>query len=123
MRTLSGRTFVQLSSRAALSDALSQVFGFTDAPSISNQPWLLRVMGSNHSWENFRNDATFRLRDSRNRLIASGKLQLAVVVASASDLALKQCNLRKAAALRIERGSVTVGYGWAVCRGLVSIRE
>ena len=93
MLSLNRRTFVQLSSGAALGAASSRVFGLDNAPSISSQPGIARVTGSNYLWEYSQNDDTFKLRDQKNRLIVSGKMQPAVVVAPASDPALRKCTL------------------------------
>jgi hypothetical protein len=101
---------LQLSSGAALGAASSRVFGLGDAPSISGQPGTVRVTGSNYSWEYSQSDDTFKLLDSRNRLIASGKMQPAVVIAPAGDPALRQCTPGKPSAPRFEKGRVTVGY-------------
>src|ERR1039458_3754286 len=110
MLSCNRRTCVQLSSGAALGAVSNRIFGLTDAPSISNQDGVLRVTGSNYTWEYFQDKDTFKLRDSRNRLIVSGKMQPAVVVAPAGEPALRQCTPGKAAAPRSENGRVTVDY-------------
>src|ERR1039458_7892574 len=110
MLSLNRRTFVQLSSGAALGAASRGIFGLTDAPLISSQSGIVRVKGSDYSWEYSQNDDTFKLRDSRNRLIASGRMQPAVVVAPAGEPALRQCTLGKPSAPRSEKGCVTVDY-------------
>src|ERR1022692_241819 len=110
MLSLNRRTFVQLSSGAALGAASRGIFGLTDAPLISSQSGIVRVKGSDYSWEYSQNDDTFKLRDSRNRLIASGRMQPAVVVAPAGEPALRQCTLGKPSAPRSEKGRVTVDY-------------
>ncbi len=121
MLSLNRRTFVQLSSGAALGAASSRVFGLGDAPSISSQPGIARVTGSNYSWEYSQNDDTFELRDQKNRLIASGKMQPAVVEAPASDPALRQCTLGKPSAPRSENGRVTVDYEGVNGTGRLSV--
>jgi hypothetical protein len=110
MLSLNRRTFVQLSSGAALGAASSRIFGFTDAPSISHESGIVRVTGSNYNWEYSQNDDTFKLRDSKNRLIVSGRMQPAVVVAPAGEPSLRQCTLGKPSAPRSEKGRVTVDY-------------
>ncbi|HEY1902742.1 MAG TPA: TIM-barrel domain-containing protein [Terracidiphilus sp.] len=110
MPTLNRRTFVQLSSGAALGAASSRAFGFSHAPSLSSQDGVVRVTDSNYSWEYSQSDDTFRLRDSMHRLIVSGKLQPAVVVAPADEPALRQCSAGKPSAPRLEQGRVTVNY-------------
>jgi hypothetical protein len=95
MLSFNRRTFVQLSTGAALGAASSRVFGLADAPSISNQAGLLRVTGSNYTWEYSQSDDTFKLRDQKHRLMVSGRMQPAVVVAPAGEPALRQCTLGK----------------------------
>ena len=121
MLSLNRRTFVQLSSGAALGTASSRVFGLGDAPSISSQPGIARVTGSNYSWEYSQNDDMFKLRDQKNRLIVSGKMQPAVVVAPASDPALRQCALGKPSAPRSEKDRVTVDYEGVNGTGRLSV--
>jgi hypothetical protein len=110
MLSLNRRTFVQLSSGAALGAVSSRIFGLTGVPSISNQSGVVRVTGSNYTWEYSQNEDTFKLRDSRNRLIVSGRMQPAVVVAPAGEPSLRQCTLGKPVAPRSEKGRVTVDY-------------
>ena len=110
MLNLNRRTFVQLSSGAALGAASSRVFGLADAPSLSIQPGVARVTGPNYSWEYAQKDDAFKLRDAKNRLIVSGKMQPAVVVAPAENPAARQCTPGKPSAPRSEKGRVTVDY-------------
>jgi hypothetical protein len=110
MLSLNRRTFMQLSYGAALGAASSRVFGITDAPAISSQSGIVRVTGSSYIWEYSQNEDTFKLRDSTNRLIVSGRMQPAVVVAPAGEPSLRQCTLGKPAAPRAEKGRVTVDY-------------
>jgi hypothetical protein len=121
MLSLNRRTFVQLSSGAALGAASSRVFGLSDAPSISSQPGTARVTGSDYSWEYSQNDDTFKLRDAKNRLIASGRMQPAVVVAPAGEPALRQCTPGKPSAPRSENGRVTVDYKGVNGTGRLSV--
>ena len=110
MLSLNRRTFVQLSSGAALGAASRRVFGLTEAPSIANQGGVLRVTGSNYTWEYSQNDDTFKLCDSATRVIVSGRMQPAVVVAAAGEPAARQCTQGKPSAPRSEKGRVTVDY-------------
>ena len=121
MLTLNRRTFVQLSCGAALGAASRQVSGLVDAPSIFTQPGAVRVTGSNYSWEYSQKDDTFKLLDSKNRLIVSGRMQPAVVVAPASEPALRQCSLGKPSAPRSENGRVTVAYEGVNGTGRLSV--
>ena len=110
MLSINRRAFVQLSSGAALGVASNRIFGLTDTPSISNKDGQLRVTGSNYTWEYLQGKDTFKLRDSRNRLIVSGTMQPAVVVAPAGEPTLRQCTPGMPTAPRSENGRVTVDY-------------
>jgi len=110
MLSINRRAFVQLSSGAALGVASNRIFGLTDTPSISNKDSQLRVTGSNYTWEYLQGKDTFKLRDSRNRLIVSGTMQPAVVVAPAGEPTLRQCTPGMPTAPRSENGRVTVDY-------------
>lgn len=111
MKKLSRRNFVQLSTGALLASASSKLLtAKPQAPSVSADDGLVNVKGPNYSWEYSQSDDTFRLRDSRNRLIVSGKVQPAVVVAPAEQAALRVCSPGKAVAPRIEPGRVTFEY-------------
>jgi hypothetical protein len=121
MLSLNRRTFVQLSSGAALGAASSRVFGLGDAPSISSQSGTARVTGSNYSWEYSQSDDTFKLRDSKNRVIASGKMQPAVVAAPAAESQKRLCSPGKPSAPRAETGRVTVDYEGVNGTGKLSV--
>jgi hypothetical protein len=121
MLSLNRRTFVQLSSGAVLGAASSRVFSFSDMPSISSQVGAVRVTGTNYAWEYSQSDDTFKLRDSKNRLIVSGKMQPAVVVASAGEPTQRQCTLGQPSAPRTEKGRVTVDYEGVNGTGKLSV--
>lgn len=107
---LNRRTFVQLSTGAVLARAAKSLPGAVAAPAISRAEGFIRVKGENYSWEYAEADDTFRLRDSSNRLIVSGNLQPAVVVAPAGDPSLRLCKAGKAGKPRVEPGRVTFTY-------------
>ena len=92
MSTLNRRTFVQLSSGALLTAASRKLLGSTEAPSVSTQDGFVRVKAPGYSWEYSEGNDTFSLRDSQNRLIVSGKLQPAVVVAPVQEPSLPKCS-------------------------------
>ena len=110
MDTWNRRKFVQLSTGALLTAANSSLLGYIVAPSISSPDGFVRVKGSNYSWEYSQADDKFNLRDSRNRLIVSGRLQPAVVTAPAQNPALRQCAQGRATGHHIEPGRVTFEY-------------
>jgi hypothetical protein len=107
---LNRRTFVQLSTGAMLTAASRNLLGNVAAPEISNKDGFIRVKGQNYSWEYAEADDSFHLRDSGNRLIVSGNLQPAVVVAPTGDPSLRQCKPGKPGARHIEPGRVTFAY-------------
>ena len=121
MSAFNRRTFVQLSTGALLTAASNKLLAVTQAPSVTSSDGLVSVKGPNYSWEYSQADDTFRLRDSRNRLIVSGKMQPAVVVAPAGQPALRQCSIGKAAAPRYEKGRVTVDYDGVNGAGRLSV--
>jgi hypothetical protein len=90
----------------AASDGLGNVI----PPTISSTHGVIRVLGDNYAWEYAEADDTFRLWDSRTRLIASGILQPAVVVAPRGDSSGTLCMPGKAGTPRIEPGIVTFHY-------------
>ena len=111
MDRLSRRDFVQLSTAALLASASSKLLTANpQAPSVTSGDGLVNVKGPNYSWEYSQSDDTFRLRDSRNRLIVNGKIQPAVVVAHAEQPTLRVCTPGKAAAHHIEANRVTFEY-------------
>jgi len=79
------------------------------------------VTGSNYSWEYAQKDDAFNLRDSKNRLIVSGKMQPAVVVAPVGEPAARQCTPGKPSAPRSEKGRVTVDYEGVNSAGRLSV--
>jgi hypothetical protein len=101
---------VQLSTGAMLTAVSGKALGNTQAPTISSHEGLISVKGQNYSWEYAKAEDTFRLVDSRNRLIVSGKLQPAVVVAPSGDPSLRQCTPGKAGEHRVEPDRVTFVY-------------
>lgn len=110
MSGLNRRTFVQLSTAAMLTAASKSLLGDVAGPTISRVEGFIRVKGQNYTWEYRDSDDTFRLLDSGNRLIVSGGLQPAVVVAPAADASLRQCKPGKAGSPHIEPGRVTFTY-------------
>ena len=110
MDTWNRRKFVQLSTGALLTAANPNLLGIGQAPSISAPDGFVRVRGTNYSWEYSQADDKFSLRDSRNRLIVSGILQPAVVVAPTQNPSLRQCARGRATGHHVEPGRVTFEY-------------
>ena len=104
------RTFLQLSTGALLAAASDKLPGNSVIPSIASQDGSVEVKGSNYSWQYSQSDDTFSLRDSRKRLIVSGTMQPAVVVAPADQPASRLCSAGKAAGHRAEPGRITFDY-------------
>ncbi len=110
MSSLNRRTFVQLSTAAMLTAASRNVLGDVAAPTIAHANGVVQVTGANYFWEYAEAEDTFRLRDKSNRLIVSGKVQPAVVVAEPGAPSLRQWTPGRAGAPRIEPGRVTIHY-------------
>ena len=104
------RRFVQLATAAALAAGSRRLAAGTYAPAISSQGDAIKVTGLNYSWEYARANDTFTLRDLRMRIIASGKLQPAVVVASAQQPASRICTPGVMTHHRVEGARVTWEY-------------
>jgi len=68
------------------------------------------VKAAHYSWEYSQSDDTFRIRDASNRLIVSGTMQPAVVVAPVDRPALRQCVAGKPAGHRVEANRVAFRY-------------
>ena len=110
MDTLDRRAFVQLSAGALLAAASRTSPGAAATPTISSRDGAVEVKAANYSWDYTQPDDTFRLHDSRNRLIASGKLQAVIVVAPEGDPAARICTAGKAAGHRVEPGRISFHY-------------
>jgi len=108
MTSLTRRTFVQLSSGAALAAASNRLLAA--APVITGSEGAVLVKGANYSWEYTQADDTFRLRDSHNRLIVSATMQPAVVVAPVGQPGQRVCAAGKTPGPRVEADRVTIGY-------------
>ena len=121
MLDLNRRTFMQLSSGAVLGAASSRVLSLSGTPAISNQSGTIRVTGANFIWEYTQQDDTFKLRDARNLVMVSGRMQPGVVVASANQPAQRQCNPGKPSAPRSEGDRVMVDYEGVNGTGRVSV--
>lgn len=104
------RAFLQLSAGAMLAATSNRLSGAAFAPSITSTSAAVVVKGADYSWEYTQADDTFRLLDTRNRLIVSGKLQPLVVVALAGEPNSRQCSPGIAAGHRVEQGRLIFDY-------------
>jgi hypothetical protein len=68
------------------------------------------VTATNYSWSYAQASDSFSLRDARKRLIVSGRVQPAVIVAPASDPSRRVCIPSRASEFRIDGQKVTVTY-------------
>ena len=121
MLKLTRRKFVELSSSAALGAASKRLLGLSFAPTVSNQPGEIRVTDSSYSWEYLRESDVFRLLDGKGRLIASGKMQPAIVVSSGDEAAPRQCSLGKPLEPRRDGDRITFAYEGVNGNGRVSV--
>ena len=110
MTTLNRRTFVHLSAGTLLTAASSKLFGNPVAHSITRDGEEVRVQGSNYLWEYSEANDTFRLRDSRKRLIVSGTLQPAVIVSPVENSSQRRCTPGKPSIHEADRDHVTIRY-------------
>ena len=110
MNPIGRRTFVQLSTGALLSAASSKLLLGATAPTIGSDDGSVTVKGANFCWEYARANDTFRLLDARGRLIVSGKMQPAVVVAAAERPTERVSTAGRPAGHRVEAGRVVFRY-------------
>jgi hypothetical protein len=111
LSALNRRTFVQLSTSALLAAASHRLLAeAAEAPSISSQDGSVLVKGANYSWEYSQADDKFSLRDSSKRLIVSGSLQPAVVVAGIQDPSQRECVPGRATGHHVDADRVTFSY-------------
>lgn len=110
MSSLNRRTFVQLSTGALLTAASSNLRGQSEVPRILSQDDTVKIHSSNYSWEYLQAEDTFFLRDSKNRLMAAGTLQPAIVVAPIENPALRRCTLGKLVGHHVEADRVRFDY-------------
>ena len=85
MKKLDRRTFVGLSAAAVACAFSKQIPGQSIPPHIAADDQSVHVSSSRYSWSYSRDNDTFRLMDAKRRLIVTGSLQPAVVVASSAD--------------------------------------
>jgi len=104
------RTFLQLSSAALLTSATRNVLGSPKAISLTSSAETLQANGKNYSWEYVLSDDTFRLKDSRKRLIVSGKVQPSILVSPTGQPTVRECSKGKLTQHRIVGDRITLGY-------------
>jgi hypothetical protein len=109
---LDRRSFVQLSTGTLLAaySSSSRLLAESSPAQISSRNESVHVAGANYFWEYSQKDDRFRLLDSKNRLITTGSLQPAVVVAPAGDAAVRQCIPGRATRHDTAAGRVTFEY-------------
>ncbi len=110
MTPLTRRTFVQLTAGTALAAASERLLASPETPAISNQGGVVRVNAPNYTWEYTEATDTFLLRDASRRVMVSGTLQPAVVVAPAGQPSQRQCSPGKAMTPRIQPGRISIEY-------------
>lgn len=110
MNALDRRSFIQVFSGALFSAAAIKLLANSDKPILVDAKASLTVKALNYSWEYTKFDDTFRLLDSSNRLIVSGKMQPAIVVAPSGDSSHRLCTPGKSVRQQIDSGRVIIDY-------------
>ncbi len=110
MRSLNRRNFVQLGAGALLTSASSSLVAQSIQPLISNEAGILRVKGTNYTWEYKQADDYFKLFDSKQRLIVGGKVQPSVVVAPSATPDARICKAGRPAVPQIEGNKISFTY-------------
>ncbi len=110
MRNLTRRRFVELSSGFALGAVSRTLRASVFSPAISASSDEIRVTDAAYLWQYSLQNDTFRLSDSKRRLIASGRVQPALVVAQAGDAKSRNCILGRPLEPRREGNRITFVY-------------
>lgn len=110
MMTFDRRRFVQLSAGALFAAYASDLKAASRPARISTEGNSVRVSGANYSWEYSAKDDRFRLLDSKKRLMTSGTVQPAVVVAPADNASGRKCDPGKLAHHQAANGRATFVY-------------
>ncbi len=110
MNLFDRRQFLQSSVGAILAAQAAPAQEGSDTAQIKDEGALVRVKGSNYTWEWLKKEDRFRLLDSKGRLITSARLQPAVVVSPAGKTAPRTCTLGSLAAHHVEPGKVRFEY-------------
>ena len=109
MKTLTRRELARLSAAAALSAGWGKAQSQKQAPQVIDRGQRLEVTGANYFWEYSRDNDTFRLLDPQSRVMTTGRLQPAVVVAR-QDGHPPASRAGRLQDWRIEPGKVTLHY-------------
>src|SRR5947209_4134641 len=115
------RSFVRLSTGSLLAASSLPLRAEKSPAQISNENESVHVTGVNYFWEYTRKDDRFRLLDSKNRLVVTGPLQPAVLVAPAENAMARQWISGKAARHSNAAGSVTFQYEGVNGAGRLSV--
>ena len=121
MKKLDRRTFVGLSAAAVACAFSKQIPGQTIPPHIAADDQSVHVSSARYSWSYSRDDDTFRLLDAKRRLIVTGSLQPAVVVASSADPSRHQCVPGRALPPQATAGRVRFDYETVNGNGHLSV--
>jgi hypothetical protein len=121
MKKLDRRTFVGLSAAAVACAFSKQIPGQTIPPHIAADDQSVHVSSARYSWSYSRDDDIFRLLDAKRRLIVTGSLQPAVVVASSADPSRHQCVPGRALPPQATAGRVRFDYETVNGNGHLSV--
>lgn len=121
MTDLDRRTFLQLSTGTLLAAASAELRGQTKPAQVTSGDGRIRVEGAGYLWEYSPADDLFHLFDSQKRLMASGPVQPAIIVASAGEPANRRCTPGRLTAHVAQEGSVRFGYEGVNGQSRVSI--
>ncbi len=110
MNKVDRRAFLQLSTGAVLTAGTTNLVAGVQAPRITSQNGLIRIIGANYTWEYSQPADTFTLRDSKQRIVVHGSHQPAVVVASAGSSSERLSLPGKPSSVRVEGTRVVILY-------------
>jgi hypothetical protein len=107
---LNRRNFLQISTGALAAATSTKLMAQVQTPKIASQAGKVRVNGAAYAWEYTQADDSLRLLDAKGRMIVSGKMQPAVVVAPSETPTARRCTQGKAAVPRVGDGRVLLTY-------------
>src|SRR3990172_9252261 len=110
MPSLTRREFIQSSTAACLLSTIPVQGAETSQPRISASANSIQVKGNNYTWEWSQETDQFRLLDMRGLLIASGRMQPAVVVQPVGQKGVRRCVSGKPSGHSLLDNVLTIHY-------------
>ena len=110
MAILNRREFIQASVASFFLHAMKVECAPAAEAKVTKQGGTVQARGKDYTWEWSEEKDEFRLLDSRGLVVASGKLQPAVIVQAVSQGGVRRCAAGKPAGYDVRGNAVTVHY-------------